>query len=291
MDLRHLRSFAAVARTGSFTTAARELGFTQSAVSQHVAALEADVGRVLLTRRPVRLTPDGERLAAHARQILLRVDVARTELGPRHAPPHRFRLAVTPLALGPRVAAGLAQLRVDDGRATVELDVRLADDAVPLVADGSVDAALIDGVTTPNAPLEAAEPGTLTRRLVAEEPLVVLLPRDHPLAGVGTLALDAVRDALWVDAPRLRCGPDAVPGARTDPTPARLRYDGTDVAAVTLLVAAGHGLALLPADLAPQHPAVAHVALRDRLVHRVELLVVPGRAASSARLLSALTGT
>ena len=49
MDPRHLRTLAVVARRASFSAAARELGYTQSAVSQHVAALEADVGT---TRRP-----------------------------------------------------------------------------------------------------------------------------------------------------------------------------------------------------------------------------------------------
>jgi DNA-binding transcriptional LysR family regulator len=286
MDLRHLRTFAAVARTGSFTAAAAELGFTQSAVSQHVAALETDVGRRLLTRRPVRLTPDGERLAAHARHILLRVDVARTELGPRHAPPQRFRVVATPLAIGPRVAAGLARLRAADPRSAVDLAVTSADDALGRVADGTADAALVDGVTTPNAPLEAAEPGTLARRLVAEEPVVVLVPADHPLARRTGVALDTLRDALWVDAPRLRCGP---PPLTTAPA-GRVGYDGTDVAALTLLVAHGHGVALLPAGLATAREDVVAVPVRDPLVHRVELLLVPGRAAATAPLVEALTG-
>lgn len=286
MDLRHLRSFAAVARTGSFTAAAAELGFTQSAVSQHVAALEADVGRRLLTRRPVRLTADGDRLAAHARQILLRVDVARTELGPRHAAPQRFRVVATPLAIGPRVTAGLAALRRHDPKAAVELAVTTPDDALARVAAGTADAALVDGVTTPNTPLEAAEPGTLTRRPVVEEPLVLLIPADHPLAGRTAVTLDTLRDALWVDAPRLRCTP---PGNRPGPA-GRVVYDGTDVATLILLVAYGHGLALLPASLARTSDDVAAVPLRDRLVHRVELLTVPGRAQETAALAAALTG-
>ena len=57
-----------------------ELGYTQSAVSQQVAALELELGHQLLLRRPVRPTPVGERLVEHATRILLRVDVARSEL-------------------------------------------------------------------------------------------------------------------------------------------------------------------------------------------------------------------
>lgn len=53
MDPHLLRTFVAVARLASFSEAARELGYTQSAVSQHIAALEQDLGAPLLTRRPV----------------------------------------------------------------------------------------------------------------------------------------------------------------------------------------------------------------------------------------------
>lgn len=288
VDLRLLRTFAAVARTGSFTTAARELGFTQSAVSQHVAALERDLGRPLLTRRPVALTPDGERLAAHARQILLRVDVARTELGRRDEPPTHLHVVGTPLSVGADLAAGLARLRARDARCTVDVQVADAEEALRRVADGSADAALLDGVTTPNAPLHAAEPGVLTRHLVHAEPLVVLLPRSHPLAGAPDVSLAAVHDALWVDAPRLRCDPSAVPGANAVPPTSRVRYDGTDVAAVLQLVGHGHGLALLPAGLVPPHPDVARVRLRDPVVHRVELLTVAGRPDRTAALVEVL---
>src|SRR4051812_22996582 len=82
MDLRQLRSFAEVARTGSFSAAAAAAGYTQSAVSQHVAALEASLSQRLLERRPVRLTAAGVQLLRHADAILLRLDAARTELQP-----------------------------------------------------------------------------------------------------------------------------------------------------------------------------------------------------------------
>jgi len=54
VDPHLLRTFLAVAETGSFSAAARDLRYTQSAVSQHVAALEADLGTPLFTRRPAR---------------------------------------------------------------------------------------------------------------------------------------------------------------------------------------------------------------------------------------------
>ena len=68
MDLRRLAVFREVAERGSFSGAALELDYTQSVVSHHVAQLERQLGVTLLERgrRPVRLTPAGERLHAHA---------------------------------------------------------------------------------------------------------------------------------------------------------------------------------------------------------------------------------
>ncbi|NUS10965.1 MAG: LysR family transcriptional regulator, partial [Streptomyces sp.] len=80
MDPHLLRTFVAVARHGSFSAAARELGYTQSAVSQHIAALEGDLGAVLLGRRPVAPTPAGARLLEHAEPLLLRLDAARADI-------------------------------------------------------------------------------------------------------------------------------------------------------------------------------------------------------------------
>jgi molybdate transport repressor ModE-like protein len=67
-----LRTFAAIADTGSFTAAARSLGLQQSTVSQHIKRLEALSGRRLLDRdtHRVALTPDGESVLEHARQVL-----------------------------------------------------------------------------------------------------------------------------------------------------------------------------------------------------------------------------
>lgn len=83
-DLRHLAALVAVADHGTFGRAATALGFTQSAVSQQIAALEKAVGMPVFDRpkgpRPVELTPAGELLLDHARRMLGAVDAAATEL-------------------------------------------------------------------------------------------------------------------------------------------------------------------------------------------------------------------
>ncbi|MFD5826520.1 LysR family transcriptional regulator, partial [Lentzea sp. NPDC060358] len=76
LDLRHLATLDAVATEGTFGRAAGRLGYTQSAVSQQIAALEKAVGGTVFDRpggpKPVRLTPLGEVLLAHARDLLAR---------------------------------------------------------------------------------------------------------------------------------------------------------------------------------------------------------------------------
>src|SRR5918997_4515955 len=106
MDPRNLRTFATVVRRASFSAAARELGYTQSAVSQHVAALESDLGAQLLVRRPVAPTEAGSRLLEHAEPILLRLEAARADVVRVAAdPPGRLVLGATPLSAA--LAAGV----------------------------------------------------------------------------------------------------------------------------------------------------------------------------------------
>ena len=80
VDVQLLKTFVTVARLGSFSAAAAELGYTQAAVSQQIAALENDLKAQLLTRRPVAPTEPGARLLEHAEPILLRLDAARADV-------------------------------------------------------------------------------------------------------------------------------------------------------------------------------------------------------------------
>src|ERR671926_796517 len=82
LDVRRLRVLREVAQRGSFSAAAEALSFTQSAVSQQVAALERECGTKLLERGPrgVRLTDAGTALVRHADAILARIEDAEEEL-------------------------------------------------------------------------------------------------------------------------------------------------------------------------------------------------------------------
>jgi DNA-binding transcriptional LysR family regulator len=265
MDPRFLRTFVAVARLGSFSGAARELGYTQSAVSQHIGVLEADLGAALLTRRPVEPTEAGARLLEHAEPILLRLDAARADVARvAGGPPRSLRIGTTPLAC--RHAASLVAPALT---VTVRVGSRL--EVARAVATGELDAGFVDGVAAVNDPLHLPELG-LTVAEVWEEELAVAIGADHPLAG-RRVALEDLVDARWIDAPTV-CSPlsELAAIARAEGFKPALHYDGGDVTGLLALVAAGHGLALLPRRVVPHGLALSGPELR----HRTELLRFSG---------------
>jgi DNA-binding transcriptional LysR family regulator len=97
VELRHLLAILAIHEEGSFGKAADRLGYTQSAVSQQIAALERMVGTVLIDRpasnRPARLTPAGEAIVEHAQSIRAHLIAARADVA-HLMDPARVRLAL-----------------------------------------------------------------------------------------------------------------------------------------------------------------------------------------------------
>ena len=231
MDPRFLRTFTAVVRLRSFSEAARELGYTQSAVSQHVAALEADLGTTLLTRRPVAPTEAGTRLFEHAGAILLRLDAARADVVRVAAePPGRLVLGATPLSAATAARAVAAARRA---RPALSAAVRVAgrDETATAVATGDLDAAIVDGVAAPGDSLPLPETGVPVAE-VAEAPLALALPPGHPLTGRAGVRLEDLVDARWIDAPGVTTPLAALAMlARADGFRAALRYDGLTSAA------------------------------------------------------------
>jgi len=270
-----LRTFVAVARHGSFSAAAHELGFTQSAVSQQVAALENDLGVALLHRRPVSPTEAGERLLEHATPILLRLGAARADVQRLSgALPARLRLGVSPLADTHATIDAFVELQRSMPRVALTLQVASRDNVLTAVAAGDLDLGLLDGVAAASDPLHLFDAGPLTTTAVVERPLAVALPADHPLVTRSQLRLEDLVDAAWIDAPDIATPLThlrAIAGADSFRT--SLRYDGTDADTLLALIAAGGGLALLPQPVLQGHPELAGVPLSaPRLVHRTELV-------------------
>lgn len=287
VELRDLRALVTVVRLGSFTRAAESLGYTQSAISQQVAALESELGAALVTRRPVRATAAGERLAEHAARVLLRIEVARSELVQLAGDEGPLAVAVTPLTAPRALARALRRLQSE--RPRLEAVIRATDqaEAIAAVASGAVHGALVDGVTTPNEPLELVDPGLVAQMRVAEAPLGVALAHGHPLLAKRTIDLDSLVDAPFVASPRLLDDGGRLADLARKHATSRVVYEGLDVATLLSLVAAGVGAALVPASTEVAPYGVGWRPLRSpHIVHRTEIVTLRTRVALSELLVS-----
>jgi DNA-binding transcriptional LysR family regulator len=284
-----LRTFVAVARLGSFSAAAVELGYTQAAISQQIAALEGDLKVPLLNRRPVTPTEAGARLLEHAEALLLRLDAARADVTRMtQAPAAALVVGATPLAAGsPGLALALAALRRRRPRLDVGVQVGPRAQLLTAVARGELDLGLADGLTARGDPLP--EFSSLTAVRVSQAAVLIVLPADHPLAGRAGLRLSDLADARWIAAPDVTSPlPEIRRLAGVEGFRPAFRYDGSDVMSLVRLAAAGHGLTLLPETALPATGVTAVRVARPRVVHRVELVHGTLREGSPAAELAAL---
>jgi len=284
-----LRTFVAVARRGSFSAAAVELGYTQAAISQQIAALESDLKVPVLNRRPVSPTEAGARLLEHAEALLLRLDAARADVTRMtQAPADTLVVGATPLAAGaPGLAQALAALRRRRPRLVVGVQVGPREHVRVAVARGEFDVGLADGLTAPGDPLP--ESSSLTAVRISQQGVAIVLPNDHPLADRAGLRLSDLADARWIEAPEATSPLSEIRRlAGVDGFRPALRYDGSDVMTLIQLATAGHGLTVLPETAARAVGVSAVRVASPRVVHRVELVHGTLRAGSPASELAAL---
>lgn len=279
----------AVARLGSFSAAATELGYTQAAVSQQIAALENDLKTRLLTRRPVAPTEAGARLLEHAEPILLRLDAARADVTRMtKTPAAALTVGVTPLAgATSTLAAALAELRDRMPRLEITVQTAARQQIAIAAARGELDLALTDGLTAPNDSLPQQAPVTAIG--LGEENVRVVLPAGHPLAARRTLRLQDLSDARWIEADNVAPPLTEVRRhAGTEGFKPAFRYVGTDVLTLIALAAAGHGLTLLPRSLLSNRDITSVQVAQPRLSHRIELIHAAIQKRSPAAALAAI---
>ena len=290
MDPHLLKTFVTVVRLGSFSAAAAELGYTQAAVSQQIAALESDLKVVLLNRRPVTPTEAGTRLLEHAEPILLRLDAARADIARMtQAPAATLTVGITPLAAAPSIlASALTALRQRMPRLEATVRVASRSSVTTGVARGELDIGLLDDLTAPGDPLPLQEP--LTGVAIAEAEVALALPLDHPLAGRQRIRLADLVDARWIDAPEVAPPLSRVRRvAGTEGFRTAFRYEGTDPLSLIALAAAGHGLTLLPTLVLAGHQiAAVPVVAELPIVYTVELIHGVLRDGSPAAELASL---
>lgn len=309
MDPHLLRTFVTVVRLGSFSATAAELGYTQAAVSQQIAALESDLKVTLLNRRPVTPTEAGARLLEHAEPILLRLDAARADLARMtQTPAASLIVGITPLAgasmgaptgavvpaaggttvASSGVAAALGALRERMPRIDVTVRLGSRSSVAAGVARGELDVGLVDGPAAPGDSLSLLAP--LSGIGIAAAGVALALPVDHPLARRSSVRLMELVDARWIDAPDAALPlSDIRRLASAEGFRAAFRYEGTDILSLIALAAAGHGLTLLPARVVDNASELVAIPVVDPpLVHRVELIHGTLRDGSPAAELAAL---
>jgi DNA-binding transcriptional LysR family regulator len=179
MELRHLRYLCAVAEHATFSEASRRLHISQSAISEQIADLEREVGGPLLYRNSgrTRLTPQGQLFLAEARKTLAAADRA-LEITQRSLLGQVGSLSIGFFLWG---AGGFFARIIRDYRKLYP-DIKLSlyemrtPEQMDALTTGKIDIAFA-------RPLEPPFDQTLRAELLYRDPVVVVLPRDHPLAG------------------------------------------------------------------------------------------------------------
>lgn len=248
LDLRRLRVLQSVVSTGSVSEAAAELGYTPSAISQQIAALEKDTGTVLLERagRGVRPTDAALMLAEAAGEAMARLEEAESTLAMlREGRTGRLRLASFPSAGAALVPAAVVRLRAALPDLELVLSVVEPDAALAQLRGGSVDASVVVEAFGP----DDLPDDDLARVHLLDDPYRLVLPRSHPLAGRRRVALEAVAEDPWVgtaSAPG-HCQEAAADACRAAGFEPRYAVQADEYPTTQGFVAAGLGVALIPA--------------------------------------------
>jgi DNA-binding transcriptional LysR family regulator len=249
LDVRRLRVLREVASHGSFSAAAEALSYTQSAVSQQIAALEREAGTRLVERsaRGVKLTDAGRALVGHTDAILARLADAEDELqainGLRGG---RLRLAAFPSACATLIPLAVARFRERHPGVDLSLCPAEPDEGLRLLRAGEMDVAL-----SIEATFSTRTDGDLDTLALLDDPMYIMLPRDHPMAGRLRLKLTDLANDPWMIGTAGTC-PDTsiflracqVAGFEPD-----IAFNLDDYNAIQGFVAAGMGISFIP-DLA-----------------------------------------
>jgi DNA-binding transcriptional LysR family regulator len=241
LDVHRLRVFRAVVASGSVHAAATNLGYTASAVSQHVSALQRETGLVLMTRngRGVEPTSAGLALAAEIDGVIDRLSGVESFV----ADLREGRAGTLSVAYFASVGAAWmpsvvrALLRDFPG---IRLDLSLRDDVA--LPDERVD------VQIAVAPRDV-RPATGVRAVhLLDEPYVAVLPRSHPLAGEPTVDLGRLAGDRWVDNDFARgwCRQNLIEACQAAGFSPPFHVEAHDYPTAVAFVDAGIGITVLP---------------------------------------------
>jgi DNA-binding transcriptional LysR family regulator len=243
-DSRHIRTFHEVVRAGSYSAAARSLGYTQPAITQQMKALERAVGTPLFLRvgRRMRLTEAGEALSRHAGVILDSMDAAQRQMTAlTRLRAGRVRVCAFPSAGATLVPEALARLAADHPGVRVELQESEPPESLDRVVRGECDITL--AFTYPG--LREQVPEELVEIPLLEDQLTVLLPAGHPMARRRAVRLAELAEERWI-AGCLRCRTNFLHECAELGFAPDIVFTTDDNLVVQSLVAEGLGIAMMP---------------------------------------------
>lgn len=264
LDVRRLRVLLAVAEHGGVAAAARALSFTAPAVSQQLAALERQLDVALVDRsgRTAVLTAPGQRLAEQARAVLALLEAAEADLADHTGAPRGvLRIGSAP-TLGRALLPGvLARLAVVAPQLDLRIEQLEPEDSLVALARGDLDLALAgEYALTPRR----AQVGVERLDLVTE-PVHVAVHAGHPLADGHDVHLSDLRTERWIaPATGSSCALLLERSCAIAGYEPHVVARCADFAMATALVAAGHGVTLLPACAATDPPP------KVRLLHALD---------------------
>jgi DNA-binding transcriptional LysR family regulator len=245
LNVQRLRVLREVIGQGSFSEAASALNYTQSAVSQAIATLEAEAGVPLMERdrRGVRPTTAGERLNEHAGRILTQLDAAEAELGAiAGVSGGELRMASFPTAGATLMPLAIASFRSSYPKVALSLAEGEPEELTPRLRDGEFDLALIfefEGTGELGPGLRSAP--------LFGDPMKLALPKGHRLARKERIELEDLSEEAWVQTTEATaCARHVVRICRAAGFEPRVSFESDDYLTVQGLVAAGVGVALIP---------------------------------------------
>ncbi|MEM9467726.1 MAG: LysR substrate-binding domain-containing protein [Actinomycetota bacterium] len=278
-SVQQLRMLREVSQRGTIAAAADALGYTPSAISQQLAALERGTGVAVLERvgRGVRLTDAGRELVRHADELLAGMEAAQAALesvdGEARGTVEMSVYESVASTLLPDLLDRLSSTHPDLTVRTRETD---PDAAIDAVASGEIDVAF--SIDYPHAPA-AKRPG-IERELVVNDHFHAVVPDDHPLTA--SVALSELANERFIASPlHLSCGRCVAAACRAAGFEPDVVHQLDDYPTTLRLVAAGQGIGLVP-DLGLVHvpPGVRILDLETPVLRVIELAF---RSASARR--------
>lgn len=231
-------------RTGSYSAAARRLGYTQPAITQQMRALEREAGTVLFTRvgRRMRLTEAGQALSKHAEVILENLADAHGQMDAySRLRAGTVRLCAFPSASATLVPDALARITASHPGVHVELHEDEPPESLHRLVHGECDVTL--AFTYPG--LREAVPEEVVEIPLLEDQLTVVLPVGHRLARRQTVKLAELSQERWI-AGCLRCRANLLHECAEQGFAPRIAFTTDDNLVVQSLVARGLGIAMMP---------------------------------------------